>query len=563
LLDIAGMSSGNVVLYDRIKALGLEKTAAEAQATTKLGLERQILELNGDTAALRLLDIAGMSSGNVVLYDRIKALGLEKTAAEAAAAAALTLANTNRSWQDQADVLTGKATERSIALRDAGDNSTRALMGIVHGLQDLKTAADIAAAAAAEQTSTALGFQRQILELNGDTAALRLLDIVGMDARNVALYDQIAAIKAAQTAEQTLATARKDAADAARGATDNAFSGLQRAIDAQKRAVQITVDAASEQVSSIKSVFDALKSSVQDLYGQANSAARASGGQAFITQALATVQASGYLPDSAELSDAISAAMSGLSDDNFASAVDQQRSQLVLAGKLSELQGISGSQLSSAEQALRNARDQLDALDAQTKLAQDQIDALRGVDSSVLSVAQAVASLAAAMGAERAAVSAAAASPTTAAGASAAATDPYKGMISRLVTSGAQDKASAYKQLLGAGLNDSAIRKLAEQQVGAQSQADWDYLKKLAGVPGFAVGTNFVPREMIVPAAYNPATSGIGGGNTERLERLVEVLTAEVQRLQSIVATGNRHAERTAAVLDDAARGKQPLSTAA
>jgi hypothetical protein len=61
-----------------------------------------------------------------------------------------------------------------------------------------------------------------------------------------------------------------------------------------------------------------------------------------------------------------------------------------------------------------------------------------------------------------------------------------------------------------------------------------------AGVPQFAVGTNYVPRDMlaqihegeaIVPKAYNPAAGG-QGNNTARLEALVERLTDKVASLQ-------------------------------
>lgn len=61
-------------------------------------------------------------------------------------------------------------------------------------------------------------------------------------------------------------------------------------------------------------------------------------------------------------------------------------------------------------------------------------------------------------------------------------------------------------------------------------------------IPSFAIGTNMVPQDMlalihageaIVPQAYNPAVGGGGmGGNTERLEALVEALTAEVASLK-------------------------------
>ena len=44
-----------------------------------------------------------------------------------------------------------------------------------------------------------------MLELQGDTAALRLLDIAGMDEYNVSLYDQVQSLTAAASAAQTLA----------------------------------------------------------------------------------------------------------------------------------------------------------------------------------------------------------------------------------------------------------------------------------------------------------------------------------------------------------------------
>ena len=87
-------------------------------------------------------------------------------------------------------------------------------------------------------------------------------------------------------------------------------------------------------------------------------------------------------------------------------------------------------------------------------------------------------------------------------------------------------------------------------------------------LPGFAMGINRVPYDMtarlhadeaVVPAVMNPfnpnaKTNGMGG-NTDRLEGLVEGLTKEVQRLQSIVNDGNRQATRTA----DATNGRPEM----
>lgn len=97
---------------------------------------------------------AGLSPENLAKW---QALGtsLDRLAADAQSAASA-LANTNRVWQDKLDVLMGSQTQRSIALRDAGDDSTRALMRQVYAQEDL--------AAAAQATAQASGSAAQAAE---------------------------------------------------------------------------------------------------------------------------------------------------------------------------------------------------------------------------------------------------------------------------------------------------------------------------------------------------------------------------------------------------------------
>jgi flagellar biosynthesis/type III secretory pathway chaperone len=90
-------------------------------------------------------------------------------------------------------------------------------------------------------------------------------------------------------------------------------------------------------------------------------------------------------------------------------------------------------------------------------------------------------------------------------------------------------------------------------------------------VPAFATGTNYVPHDMlaqihkgeaIVPAAYNPA-AGRGGGNTSRLEALVERLTQKVEALQQSNSRENAAIATHAALTADATRrmDKQGVQT--
>ena len=65
-----------------------EPGRAAAMVTGRLGLERQLLELQGNTAALRALDLAQLDESNRALQEQIWALQDQQKAADEAAAAA-------------------------------------------------------------------------------------------------------------------------------------------------------------------------------------------------------------------------------------------------------------------------------------------------------------------------------------------------------------------------------------------------------------------------------------------------------------------------------------------
>jgi hypothetical protein len=117
---------------------------------------------------------------------------------------------------------------------------------------------------------------------------------------------------------------------------------------------------------------------------------QAAQGRAFIDQALAAAKTTGYLPDGDQLAEAINAVRAGMDGTAYASQFDADRDRLILAGKLNDLKAISGDQLTEAEKQLR-------ALDGILDSAQAQIDALKGIDTSVKSVEEAIKALEAAL----------------------------------------------------------------------------------------------------------------------------------------------------------------------
>ena len=243
----------NFAIQDKIAAYGAEqKAASEAAAAAaqiasaaaakakevadqRSSLEQQILQLEGNTAALRQIELAGLDASNQALQLRINALKDEATAAQAAAQAQADAAAKAKQIADQRSSLEQQILQlegNTAALRQielAGlDASNQALQLRINTLKDEATAAQAAAQAqataaqaAAQAASEAAakakqiaderaGLERQILQLTGNTAALRQIELAGLDASNQALQLRIyalqdeaaAAAKAAESQEQ-------------------------------------------------------------------------------------------------------------------------------------------------------------------------------------------------------------------------------------------------------------------------------------------------------------------------------------------------------------------------
>jgi hypothetical protein len=218
------------------------------------------------------------------------------------------------------------------------------------------------------------------------------------DAASAAAAAQAAADKAAADAAAALAKAQADAA----AATDRAYAALTRAVNAEKKILQARIDAAREAATAAGAIFDMLRGHVASLL-QETSATRASSaaeGRSFIEQAIVGAKSTGYLPDQQELGSAIDAARSGLDSHNFATQADEDFARVVLAGRLKELQGISGQQKTIAQQQLQAAQDALDIDDKLLDAAQEQIDLMRGNNTAILTIPKAIDRLAEAMNKE-------------------------------------------------------------------------------------------------------------------------------------------------------------------
>ena len=378
-----------------------------------------------------------------------------------------------------------------------------------------------------------------------------------------------------ESADDAAARIAKEQADA----RDKALRGLERAIDAEKKALQSQIDVAQDVASTMSGLFDLLKSNVRELYGEVDSTRSmlAAQGNDFITQALATARTTGYLPDQTQLADAISAARGGLDSNGYSSQFEMDRDRLVLAGKLSELEGLTGKQLTSAERTVKELEAQSEQLDQTLDYWKEQIEIENGTYEATLSVVDAIKNLEALMFPKTAASdkgkgSAAGSVGGITWGGSSNVSDKYftpgsytGGTFYQGVSLEQEQRldkyAAGYHAFDGtgdaAGLNKwIADNKLTPEDLAGLSglyESDWERWYKANNIPAFAVGTNYVPRDMlaqihegeaIVPKAYNPAANpGMSGSG--QTEALLTALLEQNARIETRLAAIEGHAQDT------------------
>jgi hypothetical protein len=198
------------------------------------------------------------------------------------------------------------------------------------------------------------------------------------------------------------------------------MSSLQRAVNAEKtkltnayndqvKALNAVAAAAQASISDLTTMGSALDAALKSLNGTSDTTVKMlrAQAQATIAAALAFAQGGGSLGGYAGLTDAL-ATVSDNDTDLYSSLEDFNREQGRTANIVAQLSAINGDQLSVQEKALKAAQDQLvtlqavyeaqiQALDDQLAQAQAQLDALNGIDNSVISVAAAIAALNAAI----------------------------------------------------------------------------------------------------------------------------------------------------------------------
>lgn len=412
--------------------------------------------------------------------------------------------------------------------------------------------------------------------------------------------EAFAALMRVQGAFKTLAQSAGDVVDAesaikaardnASRSVDTALASLSRAVDAEKTRIEAEASsgtellrqqiesmstaqsAASDTLSSLTSIVDSVGSAVDGLRGKTSAGAawQMESARAYVDMAWSLAQA-GTMPDQRRLGDAL-AALARDSTDAYASFADFEYAQLVQAGKLEKLGKLAGDQKSVAERQVDAAKQQIMlaesqigaiessasaqmvALDTQLEAAQSQVDILRGIDTSVLSVADAVRSLgtlitlakdagvgntvsvSSAPTAGGATYTAATDTWTSRDGAQSGTTAGVAAAIDVYLQSG--NIAGLYTASKEVGFTLADINRIHGDAPGTMEQWARDN-----GLPQFAVGTNYVPRDMvaqihqgetITPRPYVDLERSSREETNALMRKLVETNAALEKRLAAI-----------------------------
>lgn len=398
---------------------------------------------------------------------------------------------------------------------EEGAKRYAALMAIQADFAQVYPATEAAAQQAAAQAAAVLE-QRKQLQAEYDALTLTSAQQeqvvleqqrAALDESVRALFDQVQALKAQKAAVEDA----NAAAAALLGEVDRAFLTLQRVASREKAALQASVDVHAAAVNRLQGLAQLLNGTLNSMTSPEQQLAQRAAAQAQIRAALVKAQTGGALPDAESLRDALSAVTRDASDQ-FSSYNDYLLDLYRTQGDIAALAGITDKALTVEERSLRALEDQIARLDRILENGQEQIDALNGQATGLLTLSQAMDALATAIGAAKA-------NPIISG--TSAISSAYQQALGRTPDAGG---LAYWQERLGNGASQNAvvdsivnspeakIKKLYGEVLGRTADAAgldyWmdrlkggisldairdtfqnsDEAKKLRGVPGFATG---------------------------------------------------------------------------
>lgn len=428
------------------------------------------------------------------------------------------------------DAATLAAYDHNQAIRDQIEVNKEATRAAEQAAQDAARALETMTQRIGNLTSQADAARIELYRSQGrndlaDTLQFRA-DTTGMGEAEIAIYRMVTALKA-QTEANKAATA--SAEEAAKAQQEAAKQAELAALDARQQAAQAAYDVARERVSELEQLGSLLADSVRSIYGEVASTIQqqAREGRGFIARSLAQAIATGYLPDSEMLSQAIDDARAGIEATPYATQFEQDREKLVLAGQLAQLDAIRATQQTVDEKQL----------DVQQRI-------LKEIQS------------------QRAKATADAAGNTGSTPTGSTTPTPTRPDLSGITATAAylsanKDVAAAYQQNTYGLTLDEFVREHYRRYGRAEGRLSPEEELRRLGIPSYDIGTDYVPRdtlayvhqgERITPRATVQQEGQAMAAMAERLQGMEAVLTNILTEQRA----GNRSAKATADALSRA-----------
>lgn len=384
---------------------------------------------------------------------------------------------------------------------------------------------------------------------------------------------------AADAAKKAADDAKKAEEDARQSLIDAAWDNFEAAVDRETELINERISSVQESITALNSMQEMLRMNARQLYGTIDAAAQmqAVQGMLYVENALDSVRGGASILGFTGLEDSITAARSGISNsNNYASAFDQQRDALILAGQLTELGDLTDVQLSVEEKQLKVLNEQLSYYESLMRKASDMMSGIDTLIDKTLTPEAAYEILMRVLHGDTTTVEQ---KPPVSSGGSSdgavfgpgsgsAASSPYSRTEVRL-TRALNGDASAFAEIAAIkqamhsfdGTGDLAGLMAATIAAGGTAldvSREYGYdLKQLesvlseAGVPAYEQGTPFVPEtglallhqgEAVIPKAYNPfsGASSAQRGSTASDALLVQLINDNRTQAGEIIRLNGR-----------------------
>ncbi len=413
--------------------------------------------------------------------------------------------------------------------------------------------------------------------------------------------------KSAAEEAKAAAGSRKQLLESLQSSTDIAYAALERTIASDKKAIdksiaskQSEIDERDKQrsitestINSLTSLFDLLKSNIKELYNEVDSVSSMTFKSA--RQFISNAATSGVLPDENQLSDAIGSVRTGLDKNYYKTKADAERDRIILANELVEIQNLTEKQLTDEQKMLKSLDSQIDLLKQQIDVltlqktdldnilvsAKEQVDAIRGVDTSIKDLNTAISDLATAIAAQSSAMASSeqwissngSTTWSSTGGAVAVSTsgggytisgkngESFTGTeVVDWVTGqlGKGDALSVYQKAIDTGVSANSLDAIMGWTPGTSNAwAEENSLPKFANGGSYQGGLALVGEtgpELInfnqSGQVYNAGqTAGLLGGSSDLVDEL-QALRQEVVMLRAEVRADVQHNAKTAKLLD-------------